>query len=150
HGGRLTTYLMDIGVTATEPSREAAWRAAGHEIGPHIVTPGLESMRLMLTACRQLMTRASRAPHLRALCRPGRRHRGPRVPRYMGGVLKQAALQVALQHHLGLVRERFKREVRTLRNHTIDWVGWSEMAAIAGRQGIRLDTNYYHYAPWLV
>lgn len=41
--------------------------------------------------------------------------------------------------------EKFGHSPKTIRNHTIDWTGWIEMAAIQADHGIRLDTNYYHY-----
>ena len=34
---------------------------------------------------------------------------------------------------------------RAARNHTVEWVGWADMAAIEARCGARLDLNYYHY-----
>ena len=34
---------------------------------------------------------------------------------------------------------------RTVRNHWIVWVGWSEQAEIEASCGIGLDCNYYHY-----
>lgn len=34
---------------------------------------------------------------------------------------------------------------KTVRNHWIVWVGWSEQAEIEARCGIGLDCNYYHY-----
>jgi hypothetical protein len=37
---------------------------------------------------------------------------------------------------------------RTVRNHWILWVGWSEQAEIEVAHGIQLDTNYYHYGSW--
>ena len=37
---------------------------------------------------------------------------------------------------------------RTARSHTIDWVGWVDMARIESAHGTRLDLNYYHF--WLM
>jgi len=34
---------------------------------------------------------------------------------------------------------------RTARSHTIDWVGWVDMAKIEAEYGTGLDLNYYHY-----
>ncbi|MBL7064785.1 MAG: hypothetical protein ISS49_11365, partial [Anaerolineae bacterium] len=38
---------------------------------------------------------------------------------------------------------------RTVRNHWIVWVGWSEQAEIEEAYGIQLDANYYHWGSWL-
>ena len=38
---------------------------------------------------------------------------------------------------------------RTVRNHWIVWVGWSEQAEIEAAHGIGLDCNYYHWGSWL-
>ena len=38
---------------------------------------------------------------------------------------------------------------RTVRNHQVAWDGWVTAAEIAAAHGIALDTNYYHWGPWL-
>jgi len=38
---------------------------------------------------------------------------------------------------------------RTVRNHWVLWLGWSEQAEIEEEHGIGLDTNYYHWGSWL-
>lgn len=42
YGGKFSVYLRDIGVEFTTPAREAAWRAAGHEVGVHMYADGAE------------------------------------------------------------------------------------------------------------
>ncbi len=44
---------------------------------------------------------------------------------------------------------KFGHGARTARNHTIDWVGWSEMAEIYEAAGTGLDLNYYHIPYYL-
>jgi hypothetical protein len=43
------------------------------------------------------------------------------------------------------LQNKFEHGCRTARNHTIDWVGWVDMAKIEAEHGTRLDLNYYHY-----
>ncbi|NJO84264.1 MAG: hypothetical protein HC828_16760 [Blastochloris sp.] len=38
---------------------------------------------------------------------------------------------------------------RTVRNHQVAWKGWTDAADIAVAHGIALDTNFYHWGPWL-
>lgn len=38
---------------------------------------------------------------------------------------------------------------RTVRNHQIAWKGWTDAADIAASHGIAMDTNFYHWGPWL-
>jgi hypothetical protein len=40
---------------------------------------------------------------------------------------------------------KYGHKARTARGHTIDWVGWVDMAKIEAEFGTRLDLNYYHY-----
>ncbi len=45
----------------------------------------------------------------------------------------------------GALKNAYGHEARTVRSHTIDWVGWVDMAKIEAEFGTRLDLNYYHY-----
>ncbi|MBP7691322.1 MAG: hypothetical protein KA764_05370, partial [Anaerolineales bacterium] len=38
---------------------------------------------------------------------------------------------------------------RTVRHHQVAWQGWTDAADIAVANGIALDTNFYHWGPWL-
>ena len=38
---------------------------------------------------------------------------------------------------------------RTVRNHQVAWLGWTDAAEIAVSHGIALDTDFYHWGPWL-
>lgn len=38
---------------------------------------------------------------------------------------------------------------RTVRHHQVAWQGWTEAADIAVANGVALDTNFYHWGPWL-
>jgi hypothetical protein len=38
---------------------------------------------------------------------------------------------------------------RTVRNHQVAWKGWTDAADIAVAHNIALDTNFYHWGPWL-
>ncbi|MBI5670331.1 MAG: hypothetical protein HZC41_20250 [Chloroflexi bacterium] len=38
---------------------------------------------------------------------------------------------------------------RTVRNHQVTWVGWTDAAEIAAGFGMAMDTNFYHWGPWL-
>ena len=38
---------------------------------------------------------------------------------------------------------------RTVRNHQVAWKGWTDAADYAVAHGIALDTNFYHWGPWL-
>lgn len=42
YGGTFSVYLRDVGVQFTPPAQEAAWRAAGHEVGVHMYADGLD------------------------------------------------------------------------------------------------------------
>jgi hypothetical protein len=43
------------------------------------------------------------------------------------------------------LKSAYGHVARTARSHTIDWVGWVDMARIEAEAGTRLDLNYYHY-----
>jgi hypothetical protein len=45
--------------------------------------------------------------------------------------------------------EYSSQKSRTVRNHQVAWKGWTEAAEIAVAHGIALDTNFYHWGPWL-
>jgi hypothetical protein len=144
YGGRLTTYLMDVGIRDTSLATAAAWRAAGHDLGPHIVPAGMEAYQAVAAAWARLRAR---------LPRPGRAPVPPGcgdAPGYSGGIVKRAALLLALGASRAALRRRFGHRARTSRNHCIEWLGWTGMAELEAAVGIELDTNYYHYAPWLV
>jgi hypothetical protein len=38
---------------------------------------------------------------------------------------------------------------RTVRNHQIAWLGWTDAADLAVSHNISLDTNFYHWGQWL-
>lgn len=38
---------------------------------------------------------------------------------------------------------------RTVRNHQIAWLGWTDAADLQVAHGIALDTDFYHWGPWL-
>lgn len=38
---------------------------------------------------------------------------------------------------------------RTVRNHQVAWLGWTDGADIAVNHGLAMDTNFYHWGPWL-
>ena len=38
---------------------------------------------------------------------------------------------------------------RTVRNHEIAWLGWTDAADLEVSHGIALDTTFYHWGPWL-
>ncbi|HWQ11514.1 MAG TPA: hypothetical protein VNL77_01870, partial [Roseiflexaceae bacterium] len=38
---------------------------------------------------------------------------------------------------------------RTVRNHQVAWQGWTDAAESAVARGLALDTNFYHWGPWL-
>jgi hypothetical protein len=42
YGGKFSLYLRDIGVANTPVAKEAAWRAAGNEVGVHMYADGVE------------------------------------------------------------------------------------------------------------
>ena len=42
YGGTFSVYLRDFGVANTTAAQEAAWRAAGHEVGVHMYADGAE------------------------------------------------------------------------------------------------------------
>jgi hypothetical protein len=42
YGGKFSLYLRDIGVANTPVAKEAAWRAAGNEVGVHMYADGAE------------------------------------------------------------------------------------------------------------
>jgi hypothetical protein len=43
------------------------------------------------------------------------------------------------------LQRAFDHGSRSARNHTVEWVGWVDMAKIEAEFGTRLDLNYYHY-----
>jgi hypothetical protein len=43
------------------------------------------------------------------------------------------------------LKHKFAHASRTARNHTLDWTGWVDMAAIEAECGTRMDLNYCHY-----
>ncbi|MBN2295167.1 MAG: hypothetical protein JXM70_22245 [Pirellulales bacterium] len=55
------------------------------------------------------------------------------------------ALDKAYEKIVGDLKKKFGHVSRTARNHTIDWTGWADMAAIEAKHGTGMDTNYYHY-----
>jgi hypothetical protein len=38
---------------------------------------------------------------------------------------------------------------RTVRNHQVAWSGWTDAAELEIAHGIAMDTNFYHWGPWL-
>ena len=38
---------------------------------------------------------------------------------------------------------------RTVRNHGVEWSGWTDSASIAASHGYAMDTNFYHWGDWL-
>ncbi len=40
-------------------------------------------------------------------------------------------------------------ESRTVRHHQVAWAGWTGGAELAAAHGMALDTNFYHWGPWL-
>jgi hypothetical protein len=38
---------------------------------------------------------------------------------------------------------------RTVRNHQVAWLGWTDAADLAASYNIALDTNFYHWGTWL-
>ncbi|HEY3082208.1 MAG TPA: DUF4082 domain-containing protein [Chloroflexota bacterium] len=106
YGARFTNYLRTAGVNGTTAAMEASWRAAGHEVGPHMYGDGAD------------------------------------------GAGASATLRAAYQDLVGSIQSKFGHGSRTSRNHTIDWTGWVDMAAIEADFGTQMDTNYYHYLPW--
>jgi hypothetical protein len=44
YGGTFSVYLRDVGVHNTTAAQEAAWRAAGHEVGVHMYADGAEGL----------------------------------------------------------------------------------------------------------
>jgi hypothetical protein len=53
----------------------------------------------------------------------------------------------AYQSLTSSIQSKFGHSSRTVRNHSLDWNGWIDMAKIESRFGTALDTNYYHYIP---
>ena len=43
------------------------------------------------------------------------------------------------------LKDKFAHGSRTARNHTLDWTGWVDMAAIEAEFGTGMDLNYCHY-----
>jgi len=67
-----------------------------------------------------------------------------------GGPQDYATLRTAYSTLVNSIQTKYGHGSRTARSHTIDWTGWSEMAEIEAEFATRLDTNYYHYAKWLL
>ena len=61
-----------------------------------------------------------------------------------------ATQRSAFQSITDALRAKYGHDALTVRNHHINWTGWSEMAEIEAEFGTRLDTNYYHYNGWLL
>jgi hypothetical protein len=38
---------------------------------------------------------------------------------------------------------------RTVRNHQVAWLGWTDAADLAAAYGIAMETNFYHWGEWL-
>jgi hypothetical protein len=38
---------------------------------------------------------------------------------------------------------------RTVRNHMLAWLGWTDAADLEVSHGIAMDTDFYHWGPWL-
>jgi hypothetical protein len=55
YGGRVSNYLRTAGVQGTDPAMEASWRAAGHEVGPHMYADGSNDYNALLAAYRDLV-----------------------------------------------------------------------------------------------
>ena len=107
YGGCFSVYLRhgpkSPGIEKTTLEEEAAWRAAGHEIGVHM---------------------------------------------YGGGPEGAGAYDVLHEAYGKIVRDlkdKFGHGSRTARNHSIDWTGWVDMAAIEAEFGTGMDVNFYHY-----
>lgn len=62
-----------------------------------------------------------------------------------GGLKTYPVLEAAYADVTQMLEAKFGHPSRTCRNHTIEWVGWTEMAEIEAQYGTELDTNYYHY-----
>ncbi|OHB80362.1 MAG: hypothetical protein A2V98_04730 [Planctomycetes bacterium RBG_16_64_12] len=109
YGGRFSVYLMNWdkarGIDRTSVEEEAAWRAAGHEVGVHVYGGGPDGEGAYDT-------------------------------------LREAYAKITAD-----LKGKFAHGARTVRNHTIDWTGWVDMAAIEAEFGTRMDMNYYHYIP---
>ena len=61
------------------------------------------------------------------------------------GAGAEAAIDAAFESIIGMLESKFGHGARTVRNHTIDWTGWVETAAIEASHGVGMDMNYYHY-----
>jgi len=48
---------------------------------------------------------------------------------------------------VGNLRKKFGHGSLTARNHTLDWTGWVDMAAIEAEFGTQMDMNYIHRIP---
>ena len=66
-----------------------------------------------------------------------------------GGGPDGAGARETLRHAYGKIvadlEHKFAHGSRTARNHTLDWTGWVDMAAIEAESGTRMDLNYCHY-----
>ncbi|MEZ4670592.1 MAG: hypothetical protein R3E39_22010 [Anaerolineae bacterium] len=59
-------------------------------------------------------------------------------------------LNQAILTNLSWWQSRFTSQPsRTVRFHQVTWVGWDDAAEIAVARGLSLDTNFYHWGPWL-
>ncbi|HOP96627.1 MAG TPA: fibronectin type III domain-containing protein [Verrucomicrobiota bacterium] len=56
YGGRLTLYLRESGIANTTSAEEAAWRAVGHETGPHVYGGGPDTWDALVPAYEQIIS----------------------------------------------------------------------------------------------
>ncbi len=105
YGGFFTVYLMEHGIKMTTVEEEAAWRAAGHEVGVHVFGKGKE------------------------------------------GAGAYEPLREAYGTIVGNLKKKFAHGSLTATNHTLDWTGWVDMAAIEAEFGTQMDINYIHRIP---
>ena len=55
YGGHFTLYLRESGIAGTVPDKEASWRAAGHETGPHVYGGGPDNCDVLGPAYQQIV-----------------------------------------------------------------------------------------------
>ena len=61
------------------------------------------------------------------------------------GAGAEPIMRKAFTQYIAAFKNAFGHPPRTIRNHTIDWTGWVDMAAIEADHGLGMDGNYYHY-----